>query len=131
MLLPEMTFLPVVMTLIPMVMTFLSAVIMFAPTVITILSTVRMFPAMMMTFDDDDDDLTCSITFSPLNRDGNLFLFFPVFFSPYFLPSSMDSGFGSFQLENKFQANAALFYSQGKAWRLASEVGISDVQSLK
>lgn len=47
-LLPEMTFPPVVMTLIPMVLTFPSAGIMFAPIVINILPTVRMCPAMMM-----------------------------------------------------------------------------------
>lgn len=71
-LLPEMTFLPAVMTLIPMVMTFLSAVIIFAPTVITILPTVRMFLETMMTYlhyipmamkcfiSNMDDNVTCN-----------------------------------------------------------------------
>lgn len=73
-LLPEMTFPPVVRTLIPMVLTFLSAGIMFSPTVINILPTVRMCPAMMMilVFCNSDDYLTCSVTFSPLSSDGYL-----------------------------------------------------------
>ena len=71
MLLPKMTFLPSVMTLIPTVTTFLSAVIMFVPTVITTLPMEKMFTAMMAFI--HYVPLALKIFDDMMNSDGNTF----------------------------------------------------------